>query len=298
MEAIRKKHDQIKQVVQEINDITAALTENRISFFDEISIPVGYASGDGCFKDLVNWFYSLFIEACGPNIKFFDEKLKVYGITVKKNVADVAGDIHAIRTVSSHNLLSSSRSDRDKQRQYEDFFNVIINKIAPNQEEDYKLCANYLLDTVLEYLRALKECIVRASLDEHFSSVILVEWQRKNDRDYSSHDFELVLISKLEEFGISQYLDPLVITKSEISNWKKQLTLLQDGFDFKQEAGRIIEKYIVTQRFSPVEAQHLLLLGVENKKLRVELTKIHEEFFVRPRSRDELLQWYSETHLS
>lgn len=298
MEAIRKKHDLIKQVVQEINDLTAALTENRISFFDEISIPVGYASGDGCFKDLVNWLYSLYIEACGPNIKFFDEKLKIYGITLSKNVGSVAADIHTIRTVSSHNLLSSNRSDRDKQRQYEEFFSVLIAKNAPEQEDDYKNCANYLLDAVLEYMIALKRCIVRASEDEHFSAVILVEWQRKNDRDYSSHDFELVLISKLEEFGILEYLNPLLITKAEISNWKKQLTLLQDGFDFKQEAGRIIEKYIVTQRFSPVEAKDLLLLGVDNKKLRVELTKVNEEFFERPRSKDELLQWYSETHLS
>ncbi len=297
METIIEKHDRIKQLIVEINSLTTGLTANEVVFFGEITIHVGYGSEDGCFKDIVNWLYALFIEVCGPNVKFFEEKFALYGLNLPLEALNIPKDIHTIRTVSSHNLDYGNIENKKKKNYYENWFDKIIKKPQAEFNEDYGLCLLYLLDNVIAYLEILKLCIDAVGRDEHFNDIIVIEWKRRNDRSYGIYDFEVVLLKRLDQFGIGAFLDANKIAKREIDKWRGELKLLKDGFDFTTEAGRIIDKYIVEKKYCPVDPKDLLNMGADKKELIKIFNKVVDDFNRKPRHKDELLQWVTDQGL-
>ncbi|RYY38036.1 MAG: hypothetical protein EOP46_00405 [Sphingobacteriaceae bacterium] len=291
MEKIIEKHDRIKQLIAEINNLTTRLTANEIIFFNGITIHVGYESEDGCFKDIVNWLYALFIEVCGPNVKFFEEKFGLYGLNLPPEALNIPKDIHIIRTVSSHNLDYGNTANKKKKNYYENWFYKIIKKSQAETKGDYGLCLLYLLSNVIVYLETLKLCIDAVGRDEHFNDIILIEWKRRNDRNYGIYDFEVVLVQRLEQFGIDTFLDANKIAKREIDKWRGELKLLKDGFDFATEAGRIIDKYIIEKKYCPIDPKDLLDIGADKEDILRIYNEVLGDFNRQPRHKDELLHW-------
>ena len=297
MEKIIEKHDRIKQLVVEINVLTNEITCGEILFFKDITIHVGYGSEDGCFKDIINWFYALFIEVCGPNIRFFEEKFGLYGFKLSVAAVNIPKDIHIIRTVSSHNLDYSNSENKKKKNYYENWFYQLIKKTQADSNEEYMLCLCYLLDNAIAYLETLRLCITTVSHDEHFDNIILTEWKRRNDRTYSVYDFEVVFIQRLELFGINSFLDANKIAKREVDKWRTELKLLQDGFDFEKEAARIIDKYVAEKKYCPIDPRDLLEMGAQKKELIGLYNKVLDEFNKDPRHKKDLMQWITDQRL-
>lgn len=296
MAQLQKLHEQVKSLIDEINSLTSEKTFNTIFFFENINISINFHSAGACFNELINWSYALFIEVCGPNIKFFEERMKINGkmgdyLTVPKLV-------HTIRTTTSHNLDWTKPADLSKKNFTEEWYNQTINKPQPNSDQDYDICSEAILNLVLEYLNALRDCITMEVDNEFFEEVLLKEWQRRNDRHFSNYEFECVLVEVLGQYEIDIYLDATKITKREIDKWRLQIKDLKDGFEFNTEAARIITRYILEQKYSPVDQKDLLDSGAEKGK---ELMNLHniitKEFYNNPRSKTELIAWAKEKKL-
>lgn len=298
MQKIIEKHKQVKMLVTQINQISTEETSNKIIFFKDITIEVSYSSPGGCFSELVNWFYALFIEVCGPNIKFFEDRMRILGMTAGNDVAQIPKIVHVIRTVNSHNLDYSKLEDKNKKKFLEDWYTQVINKIKPETDQDYLTCAEIVLDKIIDYLKSLCESVIKTVNDDFFADILLPEWQRRNDRDYGVYDFEVVFMEQLQLFEIDTFLDVNKIAKREISKWKDELKCMKDGFDFKLAAANIIQKYITREKYSPVDAKDLIDKGApKGIRLKELCNIIADEFYREPKPKEELLVWAKEQGL-
>lgn len=290
MAQLDKLHEKVKNLIEEINALTSEKTSNTIVFFEKISITINFLSSGACFNELINWSYALFIEVCGPNIKFFEERMKANG-----NMGDnliVPKLVHTLRTTVSHNLDLNKLNDVNKIKFTEEWYNQVIHKVKPITDGDYDICSEAILSLIIDYLEVLLDCIKIDSNSEFFEDIILQEWQRRNDRHYTNYDFECVLVDVLRNYEIDMYFDANKITKREIDKWRLQTKDLQDGFDFKVEAGRIVTKYILDQKYSPVDQKDLIDNGAEKGKKLMDLHQtLTKEFYNNPRSKTDLIAW-------
>lgn len=298
MQNIRDMHNKVRVLIEDINKLTAEKTEGEIIFFKAISIDVSYSSAGGCFSELINWFYALLIEVCGPNIDFFEDRLKVLGISTKQEIPQLRKLVHSIRTVNSHNMDYSKNEDIQKKKYSEDWFINVINKGKPETEDDYYKCAENLLIKGINYLQSIDQALNITVNDEFFEDIILAEWLRRNDRNYGVYEFELVFIEQLKIFGIDNFLDANKLVKREISKWREEIKNLQDGFDFQIEARKIITKYITEKKYSPVDPIDLIENGAPKGNGLIDLNSvICEEFYRNPRSKEDLIDWAKENGL-
>jgi hypothetical protein len=222
------------------------------------------------------------------------KKLKITGISLSSEAQNVALLVHAVRTVTSHNMDLESETDQAKINYAEDWFRSIIGKRRPTDEKEWILCNNKLLEAVILYLEALLACINLLSSGEHFD-IVITEWLNLVNRDYSSHDFELVLIEVLRDHGLDGIFDTTKIAHSEIGKWKEELKALKDGFDFNTEAYRIVEKFVLKKEICPVTGQDLKAIGVQpGKKMGEALVIVRAMFYDSPCIKEVLLERYLE----
>jgi len=290
MAQLETLHDKVKYLIEKINALTSEKTSNTILFFEKISITINFLSSGACFNELINWSYALFIEVCGPNIKFFEERMKA-NVKMGDHLI-VPKLVHTLRTTSSHNLDLEKPTDFNKIKFTEEWYTQVIQKVKPVTDREYDICSEAILTLILEYLQVLHDYIKIESESEFFEDIILQEWRRRNDRHYTNYDFECVLVEVLRDYEIDMYLDANKITKREIDKWRVQTKDLQDGFDFKIEAGRIITKYILEQKYSPVDQKDLIDNGAEKGKKLMDLHQtLTKEFYNNPRSKTDLIAW-------
>ena len=84
MNEIIRKFNAVSNTIDEINQKTSIITENKITFFSKLSLQVNLKHPEFGFYTLISWFYVLFYEAScnGKNIKFINQKILSYNITV------------------------------------------------------------------------------------------------------------------------------------------------------------------------------------------------------------------------
>ncbi|MFP3591943.1 hypothetical protein [Chryseobacterium sp. SIMBA_038] len=296
MTKLQTLHDRVKVLIDQINSLTQEKTSNTIVFFENITITINFNSAGACYSELINWAYSLFIEVCGPNVKFFEERMKTNDKV--GNYSSTPRLVHTLRTIKNHNLDWDKPDDFSKKNYAEEWYNKTVGKTQLVTDDDYIACSESILTQILEYLTALYECIIIDVSNEFYGETILPAWQRRNDRHFSNFDFEQVLLDQLQLYGIDAFLDTNKITKREIDKWRSEIKDLRDGFDFKIEAARIITRYILDQKYSPVDQKDLLDSGAEKGKKLMEIHSIiREEFYKNPRSKTELIDWAKEKNL-
>ena len=280
MEDIQKKHNEIVQLINAVNQLTIKFTEGEIVFFKENTISIRFHNAEICFVDLINWSYAFFIEVSTPSMKFISDKFNPYGVNVQSTVLEISKVVHAVRTIASHSMDYTQQSDIDKRNFCESWYVRVVGRYPPTREEEWKLCLNNLLDNTVLYLRAIERCLKIIVPDEN-ASIVLYEWKRLVNRDYGVVDFERVLVQVLKDYGMGDLFDTNKIVKRYISVWKEDLKILKDGFNFSIEAAKIVSRFIEKRELCPVEASDLIGLGAPKSseliKMNIEVRKIFYE---------------------
>ncbi|WP_345329391.1 hypothetical protein [Mucilaginibacter defluvii] len=288
MQVLIEKHTRIKSLVSVINDLTTNISNSQLLFFKDITVTMSDGSEELFFRTLINWLYALLYEASARNITFIKNKFNLYGISES---TDILIAIQVIRTVLNHNLDLTEASNIKKKNFYDAWFNSKIEKSFPTNNDDWNTCSNYILDQIISLLESLLTCLKAVKNDENFDDIILPAWINIILRNYGVFEFEQVLIKVLENHGLSNIFDTNKIAKAQISNWRNELNVLADGFNFKQEATRIIENYIHKKDLCPVNGDDLIMLGAKKGPNLSKLhNKVKEVFYNDPCQKEQLLQ--------
>lgn len=281
----------IEALCEEINSLTEKLTSSRIIFFSEISLKVKFNHPELCFSTLVSWLYVLYQEAARRNLDFITKKFQPYRISISSNAGESKKLIHAFRTVLQHQMdFVNSQSDLAKKNLCDHWYYTLIQKNEPTTAEDWTICVNELLNSAHEYIKAILVCLKMISRNEH-REIVIEEWVNLSLRDYSSYDFENVLVKVLNRLGLANIFDTNVLAKKHHSSWKKELDVLPDDFIFEEHATRIIERFIIKKEILPINGNDIIALGVAPGPRVLELlAKARDIFYNEPCSKEMLLK--------
>ena len=294
MEEIIKKHAALDDHVQNINKSSNAFIG--WNFFKPFAKGVNFNSFELCFKESVSWLYMLLFEAGDLNLKFATDKIKDLGVPVKNNGLEVIKLVHALRTTQQHLMAVEKSEDQNKVSYCKDWYKQCVLQERPQSEEEWEKCLNELLDMATNLLKAVLSCVSGFAANE-FGEIIKEGWDRLVNKSYSKHDWELILIEVLKDYGMTHY-DTLLITSKELDKWREKLKILRDGFEFKKEARKIIESYLQTQDLWPATGQDLIALGVQpGKGLGEMIKKAKAMYYEEPCPKEELLKRFKEKYI-
>lgn len=291
MKEIESKYKSIVVICGEINTLTNNICSSKILFFSDISIKVKFTNPELCFHTLISWLYILYHEASGRNLVFITKKILPYKISISNKAEESQKTIHAFRTLLQHQMdFENSPTDIAKKNKCDSWYQSLIKKIEPNRQEDWVICVNELLDSVLEFLQAILSCLKAIAKSEHID-IVIEEWTRLVYRDYSVYDFEKVLLAALQNIGLSGFFDTNYLTKKNIDSWRKELDVLPDDFNFENHAYKIIERFLLRKEIIPIDGQDILSLGIEpGKRIFDLLLKAKEIFYNQPCNKEDLLK--------
>lgn len=287
MDQIIEKHKKLIQLIEEINKFTNGF--NGMTFFKTPSLEVSFNSNEVCFRSYVFYLYSLFVELPGVNLKFVEEKINAQHRPVDRQAFRITRLVNFLRTIYGHHTTEEKPVDLEKRNYCDDWYKEVTGTDKLIIEEQFRACAETLLDDTLTYLQAILECINDFAHNE-FQDIIKEEWDRQVNRNFSKYQWELELIEVLERYNMNHY-DSLEIVEKQLSKWSDRLKLLKDGFDFKSEARKIIEDYIAKDELWPASGDDLIVLGVEKgPALKNAIAKAKAMYYADPCPRQEFLE--------
>jgi hypothetical protein len=290
METVKAKYFELLGIVEDINLQVLKLSLSRITFSEKISVQVKFSDPELCFNNLISWLYIFVYEATGRNLDFILKKIISYNIGVSPAGKNINKHIHAFRTVLQHNLdLTNSESDIEKQNLCNSWFYEKIGKNAPITDEEWIECLSMLLQESIELYIAVSACINRISRSEHLD-IVLDEWEKIISRNYSIYDYEKILIKVLKNLDLNNFFNPNLIAKKYKDEWRKDIELLPDGFNFEIEAYKIIERFLLKRDIIPIDGNDLISIGVKPGRKLMELLIMGRELFYKsPCNKEALL---------
>jgi hypothetical protein len=285
----RKRFLTLKDTCGRINDLTVKIVPEL--FFQEIAIEPQFSNAQLCFNTLISYCYILLFEASEKNLPFIRKKLQRYQILSEDDALRILKITHSFRTVLQHNIdIINSISDREKMEFCNVFFYEVIQKEKPESDDDWEKCCINLLDSTISYLDAVYYCLREIQKSENLD-IIKEEWREILSRNYSVYNFEVVLVSVLENFGLGGIFDTNKLCKREFDKWKKELGVLKVDFTFEIEAKRIIESFVLRKEILPVTSGDLLEIGFrKGSDLLMAMEKARKIFYERPCSKEDLLK--------
>lgn len=289
MQELEKKFKEVNQLIHVINSFTEKITNQQVRFFDSVSVGVKFKDPEHCFNTMISWLYVLFIEVGSKNVDFIKKKFVSYKISISDDANNIVKIVNCFRTIFQHNLSNSSRSDVEKKNNCEFWFQNRINKTWPQTIDDWKNSVEYLLSEVSEFLSAINLCLIEINKREH-KDLIFKEWKRIKERNHTVFEFEKVLNEVLNNHDLSAFFDSNQLTKKYINEWRKDLDILPDGFDFEESAYPIVERFILNRGIIPIDGRDLIEIGVEPGARISELLEYSKKSFKdNPCNKRELL---------
>lgn len=275
-----------------INSEAEPLLDGR-EFFLPISVPLPVAESKPlCFLKLVSYLYVLLNESGKINIKFIFEKFSVYSLNNKDDATKIVHVTNKLRTFFYHNLYSSSARDTSIRSDCYDWFKSVCEYVLPINEKQWEDCSIAILADINNVLEMVHDCIKQIKDDEHCKT-ICTDWNFKIDRYHPPHEFDSLIPIVASDIG-KDFIDSEKFRKKNYDSWINQLLKLTPGYDFGEEARKIIEFSLLSDEILilPVSGGDLISeLGIEPGPKIGEMLKVAQTIYKKnPCKKEELLE--------
>lgn len=280
----------IQDLCDELNIETSSFLGSSVVFTTKISVEVTFRDPELTFNQLVSWLYILFFESSGKNFDFIRKKNLAEQGSFNPDAFRITRQIHAFRTYLQHNLhIADSVPDREKFYEVQSWFLEKMHLNNPADENDWKVCIEFLLNDVVDYLTLILACLKKFKSNEH-ADIIQSDWQRIIDRGYGVYDFVQVLQNVLDAMNLNEFIDAHEMTKKYIGKWREDLLLAPDGFVFSEVAATIVQKTVLSKDYLPVNGGDIIALGIpKGPEILRWLVMAKGMFYDKPCSKAELL---------
>ena len=255
MEEFIVRFEEIRKLIDAINQLSLELTRNRIHFFEKNTIPTPtWREEQASFTTMISWLYVLYFE-CSPSIKIFETEYPAYlnesrAENMKRHCNST---IHDLRTFFQHNLPTTNPINRQNQKKVDYCFEWLGKSSQfkfPSQDLihcDWGRCIRQILDESCSFLKGIEDLLNHVKTEDIvIQNQVIDNWIIRITRSFKPFQFELVLKKVLTNYGIENH-DASKITKSNYGHWSKQIETQTDGFDFDREATKIIEAHVLKE---------------------------------------------------
>jgi hypothetical protein len=240
-----------------------------------------------CFYKTVAYSYVLFRES-GKSVDYFLKNRKG-NYPGSKTYTD---DVSLLRTFLFHRMEDKRIS------KVEAFFDKRCNKKKPENEDDWEKCCAYILNNLNEIVKKSNEICEEINNDPEKAKDTIAQWQRLVHREHTSYETEMVFNTIKKELGLDnlQFKDLYNKEEKDLNEKEKihesisnKIKLLDDGYNFEQEARKVIEPILLKYKACPLTLDDLDFIADEKDRIDI-LFKSHIYYESNSCSKEDLLE--------
>ncbi len=275
---------------QRVNALSRSLI-GRPAFQDIHVVLPDPAQPETAFIRATSWLYCLYFEGGRVSIGFLRRLGEARQLVDRDAVEQHIEAVRCLRTELHHNL-GFEDSDQHARSAAESWRRKACDTAIPETRQQWRSCYKKLVGEAESILRTIKDLVRQLEADGDAASDSLDEWRRCLDRSWSAASFDPLIEDVARRLGRAA-LKTVAFRNRHVDRWRKQLDLMEDGFDFEREATLLIEKTLLDDDACvlPVSGRDLMAeLGLEQGPLVGRLLEEARRFFLtQPVSREEVL---------
>ncbi len=233
---------QILDLKEEI-DIVASRLGDFNGVFGTLSLRMLFTPAELGFLRTVSWLYVMYYEVGKVNVGFLTERFSAYNLNSDEKLSQHLRTVQQLRTFLQHNLDPNEKQNLIIQEACEQWIKDRCGTPIPGDEQQWKICLNYLLDEAIQFFLAIRTCIRSIERDDSHEQIVK-EWIFLRNRYHPPYEFDN-LISKVAADMGRENLDVVRLRKRFYEEWTKELELLQGNYDFEVEARKLIEHVLL-----------------------------------------------------
>ncbi len=293
-----KYENQLLDFVKKINEEAVLLDEKLVVFEEIFNCVINDSNYELGYKDTIAVLYKLYRECGRVSVNYLISKMNVYECneTYVKNHILL---IDKMRTFFYHNLILSSKHDKEIITICEKWFETNCNSKKPVEENEWGSCLNQLQLDSIECLNNIYTCVIAINRDYDFKDDIIEEWILKKNLDFPKHKC-IPLVEEIAK-SLGRDIDYVLIVDKNYSKWMKELkyssTLNIDNFI--DNLKKVIEYTVLeeTGNIMPITGKDIILeFGIKPGRLVGSLMEKAKDIYNNNKSinKEELLKSLSE----
>lgn len=275
---------------QDINALARSLL-GRAAFDDLHVMHPDPDRPEPAFIRATSWLYCLYFEAGRVSITFLRRLGEAYALLDRAVSDQHVETVRCLRTELHHNL-GFEDSDQAARTAAESWRKVACGTALPKTDPQWAACYQRLLSGACDFLDGLDVVVRRVEADGPLAQQHIEEWKRRLNRDWPAAAFDRVIDDA--KYRLSrEALNTVAFRNRHLAQWRRQLEVLDDGFDFTFEATRLVEKALLNDDtvLIPITGRDLIeTLGIKpGPQVGTFLAEARRHFEVTRCTKDELL---------
>ena len=209
------------------------------------------------FMQVISWLYVHYFEAGRPGLGFLRRQAEGFlpGPFEEWGHTEI---VNNLRTSLQHNLELSTEKDIEIERLCGAWFRMTCQHVRPGTDGEWRMCTSQILVEAADLIEVLLST-VRHIEDSPFSDTILTQWRRALDRHHDPGEFDTIIEIVCADLGHGE-LDVVAFRNRHLAAWRKRIEHLDDGFDFRLEARRLVEDALLSEwpRLLPITGTDII----------------------------------------
>jgi hypothetical protein len=236
--------DKVLRAHQNINSLARSMI--RRTAFDELHVILPDPnSPEPGFIRATSWLYCLYFEAGQVSLTFLRRLGEAYAIVDRESSDRHVEAVRCLRTELHHNL-GFADSDHHARTAAEIWRRKACGTVLPHTDEEWRSCYDRLIDDAYIFLGGINDVVRRIESEGEMAQAHIDQWLQRLDRSWTAAEFDPLVEDAKFRLGRNA-LNTVAFRNRSIDRWRKQLELLDDGFDFNFEVTRLIEKTLLDE---------------------------------------------------
>ena len=234
----------ILRYYQSINTLARSL-HGRCAF-DELHIRIPDAtSPEASFIRATSWLYCLYFEAGRVSLVYLRRMGEAYSILDREKADLHVEQVRCLRTELHHNL-GFGDADQTSRRVAQMWLKKACGTALPQNAAHWKACYTQITGDASSFLRDIDEVVRRIEAEGNKARIHIDEWLHRLQRSWPAAAFDS-LIDKVKYQVARDALDTVSFRNKHLDLWRRNLEVLEDGFNFEFEATRLIEMTLLNE---------------------------------------------------
>lgn len=260
--------------------------------FGDVSLPLPtLRPAELGFIRCVAYTFVLYYEAGEVAVPYLVGLWDAFALDGSGRIREHRPRVGRLRTYLQHNLSPASSTDQATRTTCEAWFGENCGTPVPSSEEEWSAGLNALLAEARTFLTTLLECLRAVERDEGRDG-ILDGWLFRISRYHPPEAFDEVIAEAATDLGRT-HLDVVRFRKRFYDQWMDRLSYLTGGYDFRNEARRLVETALLVDAAAgmPITGTDVINeLGIApGPEVGAALTLARQVFDAQPTDRETLL---------
>ena len=216
------------------------------------------ARPEAAFMRAISWLYCMYHEEGRASVAFLTRVATSVGLAGNNMISMHLDTVQYLRTEQSHSL-GYEETDLQTLLAAEAWKRKTCGTAHPATQQEWETCYTCLIEEACGFLTLLRRAARHVESASENEPELVREWRRRLHRSWPGSDFDPLVRDAILRLGRPS-LRITAFRNRHVDRWRKQLSILEDGFDFQREATLLIEKSILDDDLCviPISGQEVM----------------------------------------